>query len=78
MSDLPNGWRTVSLEELVGDEAPIVYGIIQAGPEIPDGVPYVRPTELADDRIDLGALKRTSKAIAAKYSRRRLKPVTSS
>jgi type I restriction enzyme, S subunit len=70
---LPTGWQWVSLEELIGDEAPIVYGIIQAGPEIANGIPYVRPTELEDGRIDISSLKRTSTTIAEKYSRSTLK-----
>jgi type I restriction enzyme S subunit len=66
---LPATWRLVTLEELVGDAAPIVYGIIQAGPEVAGGVPYIRPTELVDDQIDLGNLRRTSIAIAQRYER---------
>ncbi len=66
---LPVGWVWTSMEELIGDEAPIVYGIIQAGPEVPGGVPYIRPTELVDGRIDISALKRTSPSIASRYSR---------
>jgi type I restriction enzyme S subunit len=65
---LPAGWAEVTLEELCAS-APIVYGIIQAGPHVPDGVPYVRPTELIDGRIDVEHLLRTTSTIAAAYDR---------
>ena len=39
---------------------------------MPDGIPYVRPTEMGDDGIDLAALRRTSEAIASDYARSRL------
>src|SRR4051794_24230037 len=71
---LPLGWTWSSLGDLIGEEAPIVYGIIQAGPEVSNGVPYIRPTELVDGGIDIRALKRTSPSIAARYSRSVLRP----
>jgi len=70
---LPTSWQWASLEELIGEASPIVYGIIQAGPEVGGGGPYIRPTELVDGGIDISALKRTSTAIASKYSRSMLK-----
>lgn len=69
---VPASWQWVTMENLVGSEAPIIYGIIQAGPEVQDGVPYIRPTELVDDAIDIAALKRTSVDIARRYDRARL------
>jgi type I restriction enzyme S subunit len=66
---LPVGWSWTSLEDLIGEAAPIVYGIIQAGPEVPNGIPYIRPTELVDGRIDIPSLKRTSPLIASRYTR---------
>ncbi len=66
---VPAHWDVVSMEELVGPDAPIVYGIIQAGPDVPGGVPYIRPTELVDGGIDVAGLRRTSPVIARKYAR---------
>ena len=66
---LPGGWSWISLEDLIGEDAPIVYGIIQAGPEVSNGIPYIRPTELVDGGIDIDSLKRTSPVIASRYSR---------
>lgn len=72
MSELPRGWVHCSLEELCGSDGPIVYGIIQPGPDIPGGVPYIRPTELIADSIDIANLRTTSKEISEDYNRSRL------
>jgi type I restriction enzyme S subunit len=47
----------------------VVYGILQPGPDRPDGIPYVRPTEIQNDIIQVADLRRTSKKIAEKYHR---------
>ena len=72
--NLPSGWRWESLEEIAADGAPILYGILQPGPDMPGGVPYVRPTEIVEDVIDLSSIRRTTSAIAGKYKRSVLKP----
>ncbi|HAO78947.1 MAG TPA: hypothetical protein DCQ92_08235 [Verrucomicrobia subdivision 3 bacterium] len=71
---LPSGWRWESLAEVAADGAPILYGILQPGPDMPGGVPYVRPTEIVEDVIDLSSIRRTTPAIAGKYKRSVLKP----
>ena len=53
-------------------DAPIVYGILQPGEDLEQGVPYVRPTEISDGRIDRGQIRRTSDEIARKYERSKL------
>ena len=69
-----NRWRWEPLEKIAVDGAPILYGILQPGPDLADGVPYVRPTEIVEDVIDVPSIRRTSPAIAAKYKRSVLKP----
>jgi type I restriction enzyme, S subunit len=63
------GWATARLEDAVATDAKILYGILQPGPDVPDGVPYVRPTEIDNDAILLDDIRRTTPAIAAKYKR---------
>jgi type I restriction enzyme S subunit len=48
----------------------ITYGIVQAGPDIPDGIPYIRVSDMTDvtDLSPEGML-RTSPEIAQKYRR---------
>lgn len=72
MTALPQGWTSVRFEEVVDPVAPIIYGILQPGPEFPEGVKYVRPTEIQDGVIDLSSVRSTSPEIAAKYERSKL------
>jgi type I restriction enzyme S subunit len=72
--DLPIGWDRKPLAELTTEGAPILYGILQPGPDIPGGIPYVRPTEIVEDLIDLPSVRRTTPTIAAKYKRSVLNP----
>ena len=67
------GTPQVRLEQLAEKGALVLYGILQPGPGVPDGVPYVRPTEIDQDNILLEQIRRTSPAIAAKYKRSVLK-----
>src|SRR5260370_10818678 len=39
-------WRLRSLDSCVDTAIPITYGIVQAGPDIPGGVPYIRTVDL--------------------------------
>jgi type I restriction enzyme S subunit len=58
------------LFRLCEPDAPIVYGILQPGPDVrPNGVPYVRPTEIKDGQIRLSEIRHTSPEIAAQYTR---------
>src|SRR5262245_24416400 len=47
--NIPTSWQWSRLFQLCLQDAPIVYGILQPGPDIrPDGVPYIRPSEIED------------------------------
>lgn len=67
------GWAKLALSDAVDPRASIMYGILQPGPDVPDGVPYVRPTEIVEDSIKLESLKRTSPEIAERYRRSSLR-----
>jgi type I restriction enzyme S subunit len=71
---LPEGWTWATLDQLGQEGRPIIYGIIKPGPHIPDGVPYVRVTEMKDGRIDVPNLRRASRERAAKFARATLAP----
>lgn len=62
-------WRTAA--EVVAPDAPIVYGILQPGPEVTDGtgVPYIRGQDLRDGEILEHQLRHTSEAVNQKYHR---------
>ena len=65
--ELPERWARTTVAHAAS--APVVYGILQPGPDRPDGIPYVRPTEIQNDIIQVADLRRTSKKIAEKYHR---------
>ena len=73
MRDLPIGWDFAALRDLVQRDKPIVYGIVQAGPEFPGGVPYIKSSHVGG-KIDPNALSRTSPEIAHKYRRSVVRP----
>ncbi|WTP59886.1 restriction endonuclease subunit S [Streptomyces phaeochromogenes] len=61
--------------DVVDKESPIVYGILQPGPDIRDGsgVPYVRGQDLQDGYILHDQLRNTSQSIARRYERSSLR-----
>lgn len=69
--EVPCHWRAQRLKQVVNPSRPITYGIVQAGENVPDGIPYIRPADMSDE---LGvkaedALLRTSQEIASAYRR---------
>jgi type I restriction enzyme, S subunit len=60
------------LGDLVQTDVPITYGIVQAGPEVEGGVPYVRVSDMTNGVLTLDGMKRTSPTIAAKFARSRV------
>ena len=66
---IPKGWTWATLDMLGQEGRPIIYGIIKPGPHVPDGVPYVRVTEMKDGRVDVGRLRRAAPERAARFAR---------
>lgn len=64
--------RTVPLHHLTDPRRPIVYGIVQAGEEVPDGVPYIKTGDLMS--LNPAKLSRTSAEIDRAYRRARVHP----
>jgi len=64
---IPVEWEVKRLNELV-DEG-ITYGIVQAGPNIENGVPYIRTGDMAGETINAVQLLKTSERIAKSYKR---------
>lgn len=65
----PKGWPVSELAEVVEPGTTVTYGIVQCGPEIPGGVPYVRTGDIQKGEIDASQLRRTSRELAARYVR---------
>jgi type I restriction enzyme, S subunit len=71
LGEVPENWDVTQLKRIVDPTRPITYGIVQAGPHVPDGVPYIRPADMTDERgiASLESILRTDPAIAETYSR---------
>ena len=60
---------TVPLEQLVDPGRPITYGIVLPGPDVPNGVPYVRVVDIQEGTIRAEQLRRTTHEIAKSHKR---------
>jgi type I restriction enzyme, S subunit len=72
---LPEGWEATPLKRVVQPTRPITYGIVQCGPDVEGGVPYIRPVDMHDERgLATALLQRTAPEIAVAYERSRIAP----
>jgi type I restriction enzyme S subunit len=67
------GWREVSLGELIDPSRPITYGVVQPGEHDPVGVPLVRGGDFSSGWRPLKEYRRVSRSIERSFSRARLK-----
>lgn len=68
---IPEDWDVKELNAIT--RKPIVYGIVQAGPHVEDGIPYIKSSDVGSE-ININNLSRTSLAIAGKYRRSSVMP----
>lgn len=68
-----DGVSTKPLAKVADARAPIVYGIVQPGPDCPGGVPFVQSRDVGGV-VDVHALQRTSLKIADQYRRSKIAP----
>ena len=54
------GWETQPLQELIQPGRPITYGILKPGPDIGNGVPYVRVVDIKSEQVLTEQLRRTT------------------
>ena len=64
---IPEDWEVENLQNVCRE--PITYGIVQCGPHVRDGVPYVRVSDMDSQELSVDGMLRTSKVIAAKFGR---------
>lgn len=67
--DIPDTWTWVSCGELCQPERALTYGVIKLGPELEDGVPTLRSSDVRWLAIEDDRIKRISPRIAAEFSR---------
>ena len=70
--DPDEAWPVVRLEEVVRSGTIITYGIVQAGSEYPDGIPYIRTGDIVDGEVQCSGLRHTDPSIAARFARSRV------
>ena len=70
----PPEWALVTLRDLVLPDRPITYGILKPGPELEDGVPYVRVADFPGEKLNLSTIRKTSPKMDDEFKRSRLRP----
>ncbi|PBN41650.1 restriction endonuclease subunit S [Sphingobium sp. D43FB] len=68
---IPASWDEKSLGEL--SATPITYGVVQPGPNVVDGIPFVRGGDFPNGKIDIAALRKIGKDVASQYRRTQLR-----
>lgn len=71
IGSLPPGWNVVTLRDVTDPSAPIRYGVVQIGPDTPDGVPIVPIKHIR--RINDVKLHRAASNIETGYAGSRVK-----
>jgi type I restriction enzyme S subunit len=73
LDEIPAHWEVKQLRYLIRPGTSITYGIVQAGPHVDDGVPYIRTSDMAGDFLPEEGYLRTSPEIDAMYSRSKVR-----
>ncbi|XOV94275.1 MAG: restriction endonuclease subunit S [Bacteroidota bacterium] len=63
------GWEVKKLKEIVSENCPLTYGIVQPGDHYMNGIPVVRPVDLVDDYVGRDNLKLIDPSISNKFKR---------
>lgn len=74
IGEIPAHWDCVAMKQLTRPGTTITYGIVQAGPDIENGVPYIRVSEMSGEFLPESGFLRTSPEIDRSYSRSRVYP----
>lgn len=69
LGDVPAHWEASELRHIAREGTSITYGIVQAGPHVEDGVPYIRTSDMSGSALPLEGYPRTSAEIDASYQR---------
>ena len=69
---VPAHWSVTSLNGARAPGSTITYGIVQAGPDVEGGVPYIRTSDMSGFDLAVEGYLRTTSEIAAAYDRSRV------
>ncbi|MFY1666640.1 restriction endonuclease subunit S [Pseudomonas sp. Pseu.R1] len=70
--DLPDSWDIAELRDVCVPGRPITYGILKPGPELEEGVPYIRVADFPGNKLNTANIKKTSSEIDQQFKRARL------
>lgn len=73
LSELPEGWSWVSVDQLEQGDRRSGYGVLVPGDDVPDGVPLVRVGDIKGGSINSSKLKRISRDVADRFAKTYLK-----
>jgi type I restriction enzyme S subunit len=69
LGEVPEGWRVTRLSFSVNPSTSITYGIVQAGPHVEDGIPYIRTGDMSGSSLPDREYPKTSHEIDRSYQR---------
>jgi len=69
LGQVPAGWKISELRYEVKPDTSITYGIVQAGPDIEGGIPYIKTSDMSGDSLPVDGYAKTSPAIASSFAR---------
>ncbi|WP_080682650.1 restriction endonuclease subunit S [Sorangium cellulosum] len=72
MSELPPGWVWAELSQLLSEERPLCYGVVQPGDDGDGEIPLVRVCDLENGTVLLDQMRTITKDVDNTYSRSRL------
>ncbi len=70
--DLPKTWDIAELRDICVPGRPITYGILKPGPELDEGIPYIRVADFPGNKLNMANIKKTSSEIDEQFRRARL------
>jgi type I restriction enzyme, S subunit len=70
--DLPPCWDVAEMRDICVPGKPITYGILKPGPELEEGVPYIRVADFPGNKLNMANIKKTSIEIDQQFKRARL------
>ena len=69
LGEVPEHWEVKELKSLRKPSTCITYGIVQAGPHVEDGIPYIRTSDMSGDALPMEGYLKTSHEIDGSYAR---------
>jgi len=72
LGEVPEHWGVSQLKYEIKSGTSITYGIVQAGPDVEDGIPYIRTSDMSGEFFKEDGYPKTSHEIDNSYRRSRV------